>query len=118
MIKELEILEKTIKDIQPKVKEFIQNKDNSLEERWEVFLNAGIMGVIPSDTCYFKPEGINWEEGSLFDTFYTSKYQNYNPCMLEKMALEENLFLKDDKNHNLFKESYMEKFIFTVINNW
>ena len=101
------------------IKEFVQNKNNPLDERWNLFCEAGKSGILPSSSSYFEPDGINWYKNSLYDTFNMQRCETYSPLRLENSCLKYlNIFTECDYNHNKFKESYLEEFVWNVMYDW
>lgn len=118
MQEKLDTLKNNIQNIVKDVKEFVQNKDNSLTERWNIFCKTGELNILPKDDSYFEPNGINWNEYSLYDNFGIDKYQSYTVLDLEEKALDSKIFQKDDEDHIKFKESYLKEFIWEATFNW
>ena len=118
MIEKLKLFEKTRTDLINEVKEFVQNKEHSLDSRWDVYCIAGKLNIIPKETSTFEPDGIDWSEVSLYDNFNIERHEHYNYKRLEKECIRLNYFKQDDENHIAFKESWLNAFIYDVEFDW
>lgn len=82
-----------------KILKFIQDKGNTLEERWDIYTSAIASGYyINEDTYYFVPDAI--AEDSLFEYCGIEKYQSYNYGIFlddtSELSLEEVTSIKED----------------------
>jgi len=110
MLQSIEKVIKTVEDLVGECKEYVQNIDNSLEDRWDLFIKVG--QYIPIESYYFLPDGL--ENYSLYDDFYKDKFQVYNMEQLLETIEEGSL----DVNIEIFKESCLSSFIYSCVNNW
>ena len=117
MISDLCELNKQHEIILSTTKSYVQDSQFDFDKRWNVFIKAGELGLIPTDSCYFEPEGLDWNKTSLYDDFYIDKYQTYDVKTMLEHAIE-NKLIENDEDIIKFKESCMTQFIYSAENDW
>lgn len=100
------------------VKIVCQNKDYPLEDRWNLFLEAGLGN---QKRFIIRPEGIDWTKVEHVDDFYLEKYQTCTTKdfidTLEDHIDEENEKFKD-VDVNVVKEWFLKEFIISFVFDW
>lgn len=110
----IEMFEETQRIAKNNLIKFIQNKGIPLDTRWEMYLKHGSK-ILPVDSYYYHPEGIDWNKHTLYDDFYCEMY--------ETMTVDHMTDILDGADDikvdwNLYKESWMGKAIWGFINDW
>lgn len=91
----------------------VQNEALGQDERWRLYMKYGEL-LLSIDPYYFDPDGLNWDNLTLFDDFYCDKYETMTVDNMTK-RIEEKGFEVD---WNLYKESWMQKGIWGFKNDW
>lgn len=100
------------------VKAYVQDLSIPLNDRWEVFCMVGESKIIPSNKYLFEPKGLNWDKLDFFEDFYLDRYQQYYANHILEQAVEDKLFVDEEKDVALFKESWIEEFVFSATLDW
>ena len=98
------------------IREYIQDKSIDVDKRWEVFLKAGKLGMLPVEEYiqHFEGEIEEWiDKYVLDDRCYKHMIVTAWSCL--------NLAIDDEKDkgfQNELKEQWMEKFIYSFNFDW
>ena len=102
---ELTLFNKQKEELTQKVKSFCQNKEYSLDERWNLFIDSDFG---EHSKYYEKFKGI--DSDLYYDDFYIEKYENVKVNYLLDRGIEIKVLNSDDKI-NTFKEDVLSQFI-------
>jgi len=100
------------------LQEYVKDTNIPLEDRWNLFVEAGKSGIIKEDLFYHKPDGIDWKVNTLYDTFYIEKYESVKVDKLLEKSIENEIIIKGSKEEDLFKEYFLSNFVYSFKNNW
>jgi len=98
------------------VKEYVQNKENSLDDRWNLFIYAGLG---EHQSWYHKTKGIDWNKYSLVNDFYLEKYETITAESFVEMCED----MEIDKDHHQInieevKEDFLDNFLWQFKFDW
>lgn len=97
-----------------KVKEYVQNKENPLEERWNIFIASELGDHL---SYYEEFEGIDWGKHTLYNDFCCEKYQTIDAYDILSI-IKDDLESFEDFQEDVFKEDVLSKFIYSFKNDW
>ena len=109
---ELTLFNKHKEELTKKVKEYCQNKEYPLDDRWDLFINSNFG---KHKEYYVEFEGIN--SNRYYDDFYIEKYETVQVKYLLKRGIEKQI-LDSDYKINMFKEDVLTEFIKSFEYNW
>ena len=97
------------------LKQFVVNKNYSLEDRWEVFIESDLGDI---SGCVESPPGIDWNRITLYDDFYKDRYATVLAVdMLYRINDDESGKFKDF-DEVAFKEFFLQEFKKGFIHDW
>ena len=106
----------TKKEIVNILKKFVVNKEISLDDRWNLFIESDLGEI---DSFYMEPPGIDWNKKSLYDDFHADKYSTVLATdMLETINDEAEEFNWNDNKQKEFKEFFLKEFTKGFIHDW
>ena len=109
---ELTLFNKYKEELTKKVKEYCQNKEYPLDDRWNLFINSNFG---KHKEYYAEFEGIDSDR--YFDDFYIEKYATVEVKYLLERGIDKQILDSDDQI-NTFKEDVLEQFIKSFIFDW
>ena len=109
---ELTLFNKQKEELTQKVKSFCQNKEYSLDDRWNLFISSNFC---EPECWYAEFEGINSDR--YYDDFNIEKYETVEVKYLLERGIENQILDSNDKI-NAFKEDVLKQFIKSFIFDW
>lgn len=117
---EKESLEKTLAQLThnlaeyvSRVKAYVQDKSNPLDDRWELFRKVGEVGILPKAYTYDiedKLQGFS-SEISWYDDFYMDYGHRKSAQDLLEAVLDKDVVIEE------FQESILDLFVYTIKHN-
>lgn len=105
------------KEVAKNIKIFVKNKSNNIDDRWDLFIEAGEAGILPTKKYieHFNGELEEWLQDDVLDGERVSKYQTFtaDSCFDKAINDDKSIEFRDD-----LREQWMDKFIYSFNFDW